>query len=226
MTHGRREYFDRTLASFGAMVKGPVTRIVVHDDSADADFHGWVRRRCPAADVVIPGPERIGAGPSVASAWRYLVEHGDTDWVFHLEDDFTFNRAVDLADLIALLDVYPYLAQMSFRRQPWGAEIPYGGFEYQAPGWYHEMTDDHLGSWLETTRNFTLNPTIYRRQLCGIGWPDGANSEGYIGPRICQAGLLRGIPGEAVRFGYWGSWDSGRAWVEHIGIDRAGGHTY
>lgn len=226
MTHGRRDYLRRTLESFDRMVKGPVKRRVIHDDSADPEFKSWLSRSFPSFLLVSTGPVRIGAGPSVANAWNYLARRGGPEWVFHLEEDFTFNKPVDLADLIALSEAYPYLAQVSLRRQPWGTEVPFGGFEYQAADQYHERADDEHGSWLETTRNFTLNPTLYRRRLCEVGWPTGADSEGHIGWKLREQGLPWGVPGEAVRFGYWGSWDEGRRWVEHIGSDRAGGHGY
>jgi len=227
-THGRDHYLERTLASFNENVDGPITRRVLHDDSADPAHTAWLREAHPEFHVITPGlrpGRRAGFGPSVVNLWRHLAQLDDVGWVFHLEDDFTFNRPVHLDWLIRLQEEQVHLAQVALRRQPWGAEVPYGGFEYQHPTWYDERCTDEM-CWLETTRNFTTNPSLYRRQLCEFGWPDGQHSEGTIGFQLREKGLPWGVPAEEVRFGFWGGWDDGRQWVHHIGDDRAGGHTY
>lgn len=230
MTHGRDTYLERTLASFDEMVSGgPVTRRVMHDDSADPAHTRRLQATYPEFHVITPPAarrrRRAGFGGSMVNAWQHVAQLDDVEWVFHLEDDFVFNRPVDLDDLIALSRAQPHLAQVALRRQPWGAEIPHGGFEYQQPDWYEERADGQH-TWLETTRNFTTNPSLYRRRLCDHGWPTGQHSEGVIGFELRDRGLPWEVPGDLVRFGFAGGWDDGRRCVDHIGDDRAGGTGY
>lgn len=221
MTDGRRDYLARTLARFDEMVTGPITRRVIHDDTGDPEQWGWLSSNYPDYDLVL-APGRSGFGGAIQSAWRYLTEQCDEQWVLHCEDDFLFERPVDLADLIALSEDQPHLAQVAFRRQAWGAEVEHGGFMEMAPDWYRERSDGKR-SWVETRRNLTTNPSLYRRELCKVDWPDGQHSEGRIGFLLKdEIGLPWGIPPEGVQFGFWGSMESGRDWVWHIGDVRVG----
>lgn len=221
MTDGRRECISRTLARFEEMVTGPITRRIIHDDSGDAAYRAWLVERYPGYELVTT-PGRSGFGGAIQSAWQHIVEHVTERWVFHAEDDFLFTRPVDLADLIGLSEDQPHLAQVAFRRQAWGAEIPHGGFMEMAPAWYTERSDGKR-SWVETRRNLTTNPSLYRRELCKVGWPDGQHSEGRIGFLLKdEIGLPWGIPPEQVKFGFWGSMADGKDWVWHIGDVRVG----
>lgn len=220
MTDGRGDCLTRTLAAFDDHVTGPITRRVIHDDSGDPTYRQWLAGTYPDYELVST-PGRSGFGGAIQSAWRHLLAHADERWVFHLEDDFAFHRPVNLADLADVLDSRPYLTQLAFRRQPWNAdERAAGGIVEQYPSEYHDQGDDAGREWLEHRRFFTTNPSLYRRSLCEVGWPDGAHSEGHFGLRLTRDGMP-GVPGEQIRFGFWGARDSGE-WVEHIGHQRAG----
>lgn len=218
MTDGRGDCLDRTLASFDDMVSGPITYRVIHDDSGDPGYRSWLQSSFPGFTVIGAG-HRVGFSAAYGNAWRHLAgreEHFVAAW----EDDFTVDRPVDLTDLARLLDDRPHLAQVALRRQAVGHEIPHGGFMEMYPDWYVDCADGDV-SWVETTRNFTTNPSLYRRQLCETGWPDREHSEGRYGFQLRERGLPWGIPGEDVRFGFWGSKaDSPR--VRHIGDVRVG----
>jgi len=225
MTDGRRDCITRTLASFAEMVTGPVTRRIIHDDSADHGYGAWLSTTYPGYEVVSSGRRR-GFGGAIAFAWRYLTagspDDADLDrMVFHLEDDFVFRRSVELADLAAVLDTRPGLAQLALRRQPWNeAERAAGGIVEQNPQAYEEHADFDGRVWLEHRQFFTTNPSLYRSSLCERGWPDGRESEGHFGLGLLATGTPEAAPAD-VRFGFWGSRDSGE-WVEHIGAQRAG----
>lgn len=220
LTDGRSSCLIRTLASFDEHVTGPISRRIIHDDSGDPTYRAWLHDTFPTYEIVST-PGRSGFGGAIQSAWRHLVSHVTEPWIAHLEDDFLFTRPVDFTDLTQLLTDQPHLAQLAFRRQAWGAEVEHGGFMQMAPDWYKERTDGARW-WVETTRNWTTNPCLYRRDLCTGGWPDGLHSEGLYGFELRDRGLPWGIPGPDVRFGFWGSMAAGAEWVHHIGDVRMG----
>jgi hypothetical protein len=211
MTDGRDDCLQQTLASFEEMVTGPITRRIIHDDSGDTAYRAWLTETF-APDLGIVGGRRVGFGAAIDRAWR-LVAHCPERFVFHLEDDFTFERPVDLGDMAAALDLYPYVAQLALRRQPWNDdERAAGGVVEQHPADYE---DADLGGHpvLLHRRCFTTNPSLYRTALCRSGWPLGADSEGHFTHRL--------LADPDVRFGFWGARDSGE-WCRHIGDQRAG----
>lgn len=221
MTDGRGEYLTRTLAAFDRHVTANITARLIHDDSGDVAYRAWLGEAYPQYRLVTTGRQRCGFSAAMCSAWRHLVALRHTPWVFHLEDDFEVTRPVNLADLAALLVQRPYLAQMALRRQAWGTEVDYGGFVEAAPAWYSGCTDG-TRSWIETGRNFTCNPSLYRRSLTRVGWPLGDGSENLITSQLRKHGLPWGVPGPRVRFGFWGDLPGGRDWVHHIGHRRMG----
>jgi hypothetical protein len=218
-TDGRRECIDRTITSFEEQVSGTVTRRVIHDDSGDPNYTDWLRSCFPGFEV-FAARGRQGFAGAIRSAWKHL-EGFEEPWVADWEDDFTVTRPVDLDQLVALQQAHPHLAQVCLRRQPWGAEVPHGGFMEMAPQWYTDRSDGRF-DWVETTRNWTTNPSVYRKQICQVGWPEGKDSEGHWGFKLRDRGLPWGVPGDQVRFGFWGSRDGGRDWIFHIGDERVG----
>lgn len=220
MTDSRRECIERTIASAEQYLPSsagfwPITRRVIHDDSADSAYRAWLVETFPDWEIVST-PSRAGFGGAIRNAWAYLcatADHDDAQFVFHLEDDFTFNRHVDLGGMMAVLRGRPDLVQLALRRQPWNdAEIAAGGVVESNPDAYEEHRHGTL-AWLEHRLFMTTNPSLYRRSLCWRGWPDGADSEGRFAHEL--------LADPAARFGYWGARDSGE-WVTHIGTDRAG----
>jgi len=213
MTDGRRDCLARTIPSALANLHGPITRRVIHDDSGDDTYRWWLRDAFPTFEIIGHPAGRQGFGGAIRNAWRYLAAAGER-FVFHLEDDFTFRHPVDLVHLAEVLDENTYLAQLAFRRQPWNPqEAAAGGIVEQHPDDFVQISDRAGHVWLEHRRFFTTNPSLYRRSLCHRPWPEGANTEG----RFTHDLLID----PAIRFGYWGSRDSGE-WVEHIGHERVG----
>lgn len=219
ITDGRDEYLRQTLDSAAEMLGPGITERWMWDDTGDAGHQQMLRDQYPAFRVVGEVP-RQGFGGAIRAAWNRLAFESDARYVFHLEGDFVFPRAIDLATMADLLEDCPHLAQLALRRQPWWTEPQPGGFMQQYPDWYEDYSFG-VREWVETTRNFTTNPCLYRRQLCVRGWPDDPNSEGRYGFRLRERGLPWGVPGDAVRFGYWGSKASGE-WCHHIGHERTG----
>lgn len=212
MTDGRRDCIGRTLASLEENVSGPIDRRIIHDDSGDRGYRAWLAETFPGF-AVIGGGTRAGFGAAIDRAWA-LISHLPERWVFHVEDDFLFDRAVDLAELAAVLDANPDLVQLALRRQAWShAEQVAGGIVEQHPADYSDHVDEAGRRWLEHRRFFTTNPTLYRRALCTLGWPHGRDSEGRFSRRL--------FTDPQWRSGFWGARDSG-PWVTHIGHQRVG----
>lgn len=214
MTDGRRDCIEPTLASASTNLSGSITERWIHDDSGDLDYADWLDDTFPGWRI-IHTPGRSGFAGAIRSAWSSLLGSSTADHVFHLEDDFTFNRPVELDDLARTLDRQPHLVQLAFRRQPWNRqERRAGGIVEMHPDDYTERSDGEA-VWLEHRRNFTTNPSLYRRSLIADhDWPEGAESEGRFG-----IDLMAEHPD--WRFAYWGSRDSGE-WVTHIGHQRIG----
>lgn len=211
MTDGRLDYIEPTIHSALLALECDISYRVIHDDTGDEAHRDVLRRMFPSFDV-IGQPTRQGFGGAIRSAWAHLAQRRER-FVFHLEDDFTFNEPVSLQQMGAVLDRHPHLQQLALRRQPWNPqERAAGGIVEQHPDEYLEQSDG-VSTWLEHRRFFTTNPSLYRRALCERGWPEGENSEGRFGIGLCED--------PDVRFGYWGPKDSDPK-VHHIGIERAG----
>lgn len=212
MTDGRRECIARTIPSALEMLKGTISFGVIHDDSGDRDYRRWLLREFPDFEVRST-PGRSGFGGAIRSAWSYFSTVPGLTYVFHLEDDFTFNRPVDLNAMRRILNARPYLVQLALRRQPWNdEERRAGGIVEQHPDDYEQQVDG-FDVWLEHRRFFTTNPSLYRRSLLDVGWPDTAQSEGMFTHKL--------LADPDARFGFWGSRTSGE-WVHHIGSQRVG----
>lgn len=225
MTDGRVECLIRTLEAAETNLHGPIAHRVIHNDSPDPQFREWLWMRYHDMFDIVSSTGRLGFGGAIRNAWSHLRDAADhDDYVFHLEDDFTIDRPVALEFVTALLDERPELAQIAFRRQPWNTnEIKAGGVVEQHPEAYTEKKSNLGCLYLEQRMFFTTNPSLYRLPLIDKEWPHGPHSEGHFTHRLLEDGY-DGIPGEEIRFAFWGPRDGG-TWVTHIGEQRAG-HGY
>jgi hypothetical protein len=222
MTDGRLDCLDKTLASINEQVRGPISAKYLWDDSGVEDnwdylrhayrLHGWISLRGPVG--------REGFGGAIRRAWQWLADHTDTPFVFSSEDDFVYERRVDLRAMAEVLTVQPYLAQMALRRQPWNdAEIKAGGVVEANPKAFVEVGEGRI-HWLEHREFWTTNASLFRRPLLDVGWPEGERSEGVFTHQLLGAGF-DDVPGDKLRFGYWGKRDT-PPWITHIGATRVG----
>ncbi len=210
MTDGRRCISD-TIRSAEANLIGDITRRIIHNDSSDRDHQEWLLDEFPTYETIFHPGRREGFGGAIECAWQEVAE---SDYVFHLEDDFTFNAPVDLEAMKLVLAATPHLQQLALRRQPWNdQERAAGGIVEMHPEDYTEV--GLLGhTWLEHRRHLTTNPSLYRGSLCNRRWPVGRESEGRF-----SIDLFADDP--SATCGYWGARDSGEA-VTHIGHERVG----
>jgi hypothetical protein len=220
ITDGRRDCITRTIPSAIERLHGDITEWWIYDDSDDPRNRAWLAETWPTFELLWHPDGRQGFGGAIRFAWDALREGSKADHIFHLEDDFTFNRDVDLDDVAKILGHYPEIAQIALRRQPWNdVEVAAGGVVEAQPEAYSERSgwlgDNRVVSWLEQRVFWTTNPSLFRRDLLDrFKWPDGHHSEGVFSRQI------RDADPENV-FAYWGKRDSGE-WVCHIGDHRSG----
>lgn len=186
ITDGREDYLERTLASAQQNLPAFDQRIFVDDTSHELGFAGAIQK-----------------------GWDQV----ETDFVFHLEADFTFNQPVPVYRMVRLLDRQPHLAQVALKRQAWNEEEKAaGGIVELHPDDFTERVEDNL-AWTEHRRFFTTNPSVYPARLCRIGWPQEPQSEGVFTHLLLRDPMLK--------FAFWGG-KHDPPLVEHIGAVRAG----
>ncbi len=218
MTDGRDDYLRRCMASLHNL-RGPITETWMHDDTGDLIQRAELSIRYPDFMQLGDGPRR-GFGGAMAYAWSQLAARSGCRWVFHIEQDFTFERPVDLVAMAAALDDDPTLVQMALRRQPWSPpEHAAGGVVEMHQEAYEDRSHDGH-PYLRHRLFFTTNPSLFHRSLCTKRWPEGANSEGRFTHQLLRDGHLN-IDGDRLGFGYWGS-RADAPLVEHIGTTRIG----
>lgn len=212
-TDGRASCISRTIPSALANLDGPITRTLIYNDSEDPQYMDWLRTTFGQQFQVIGDRTRRGFGGAIRYVWSLLADLPQP-YIFHLEDDFTFNRPVDLFTMMDVLRNNRHLIQLALRRQPWNDdERMAGGIVEQHPDAYTEVCDDHA-CWLEHRLFFTTNPSLYRTALTTIPWPDVKHSEGIFTHQLLDAD-------PDARFAFWGRRSDGE-WVTHLGAQRVG----
>jgi hypothetical protein len=220
ITDGRRDCITRTIPSAADRLHGDIGEWWVYDDSGDPANRAWLAEMWPNMRHIHHPYGRQGFGCAIRYAWNMIREQSGCAQVFHLEDDFTFNREVPLDEMVQILSAHPEITQMALRRQPWNqAEKEAGGVVELQPSEFSPVArwigHGHVVNWLEHRLFWTTNPSLFRRDLLDrFEWPDGLHSEGLFTRQILAADSEN-------RFGYWGALDSGE-WVEHIGDQRVG----
>lgn len=220
-TNGRSTIHE-TIASAEANLSGPISERWIHDDSGDPRNHEILANRYPEYTLIAP-ERNLGFGGAIRNAWAHLREHSSAEFIWHQEDDFTYNRPVDLYELMHVLNARPHLVNLALRRQPVNEyEAAAGGVIECWPDAYVDMSMNaamETGArelhWLEHTLFFTTNPGLYRRQLIWwLDWPAGVGSEGQFTRDVLTES-------NRAKFGYYGARASGEA-VHHIGDTRTG----
>jgi hypothetical protein len=212
-TDGRRECLGRALWTFRKqlLTQDDLDWLVVNDNP-DPDFCDWIEDEFPWV-AVSHTRKRLGFAGTIQRGWSMI--HPEADYVFHLEDDFVPNGAVDLDAMIDVLDANPHLTQVVLKRQPWSPEErAAGGIVEMWPDEYVECGDEVDGQWSEHRLFWSTNPCVYRTAITEFGWPDAPDSERQFTERVLA-------DAEDWRFAFWGSKLDPPA-VTHIGEHRVG----
>jgi hypothetical protein len=226
MTDGRRDCIERAVPSALEHLDGELSHRFIHDDSGDDGYRDWLRDRFPSF-TLLTTRSRSGFGGAYRNAWSTLAALSDVDHVFSTEDDFVFNRRVDLALMVSVLNRNDHIVQLVLKRQAWSdEEKAAGGIIERHPADYTselvpaekiinwEIDDTRFAHVVTHRRFYSTNPSLHRRSLCERGWPQDPESEGHLG-----INLMAEAPD--ARFAFWGT-KSDAPWVEHIGRERVG----
>lgn len=205
LTAGRLDYLERTVESFRQNVTGMIDQVLVVNDSPSD--HDAVTRICNRFKVVQPALVSVGQAEAIRFTFEILRD-SRSEYVFWLEEDFTFDRPIALHDLARLLECNPHIYQAQLLRQAWfKSEIAAGGIIERDFGEY-----EHLPGRVEHCLWWTWNPSMFRRaDIVGREYPTGKKHEWDFGRQ-----LLREDRGR--RFAFLGD---GAPQVTHIGERRA-----
>lgn len=206
ITDGRWDYLRQTIASAEAHLNWQFSYKLLVDDSGSntelaPQFDGW---------HYLKNAERRGLAGAIQAGWDALP---DCDYVFHLEDDFTFPQPVDVQSMVTALENDDTLAQVALMRQPWGPDEQAVGSVYRAhPTGTFTMSRIHGVDLVTHRKLFTFNPCLYPRHITDYG--AGLEQE------VTDCLLSKGY-----RFGYLGNvTDVPRCW--HIGAVRSAGYRW
>lgn len=161
----------------------------------------------PSAFRIVDDHEhRLGMAGAVRTAWNWAVEL-EADYLLHVEEDFLFRAPVDVTRMRAILEEYPWLAQVVLKRQPWNEiERAAGGIIEANPCAYTQRD-----GFVEHELIFSLNPCLIPRRVLQMGWPDGNEAE--FTAMCLDQGYTFAFLGEKFD----------PPLVEHIGVHRGAG---
>ncbi len=171
ITDGRQACIEQTINRFNEVINYSFFEKLIINDSGDPRYHDFLINRFPDFNVV-SHEQRRGLAGAVQSAWASV--NPEVDYVFHLEDDFVFNKSIDINHMAFLLRTNPQLVQMALVRASVNPpEEAVGGFVFQHLEDYSQKED-----YFQHGRLFTLNPCLYPMSTINMGWPDhGGESE-------------------------------------------------
>jgi len=207
ITDGRQSCIEQTINRLNQIIKYSFFEKIIINDSGDIGYHNFLINRFPEFRVVSHEARRGLAG-AVVSAWDSVSK--EADYIFHLEDDFIFEKFIDIDYMAFLLKSNPHLVQMALVRASVNPlEEQVGGFVFQ-----HLSDYQQKDSYFEHRRLFTLNTCLYPISTVQTGWPEhGGESE--------FTSKVHSI-NKDYRFGFFGNIYDPPS-VTHIGKQRSAG---
>lgn len=221
----RRGYLERALVSFDEQVSGPIVQRVIYSDWSD-EFIDELHDLAARFGFYVAGEGHHGYTGSMERMWKYIGRRAQGEFIFQTEDDFLFDRPVDLTELVETLRMEPKLAQIALLRDAYyqDEKDTMGILGWPVPAFTEVSDNGH--SRLEHRLFFTANPSVFRRSLTTeLAWPTERQARRILGRRADQMPSSETAFGKLlfedprVRVAFWGS---GEQWVSHIGATRAG----
>jgi hypothetical protein len=157
-------------------------------------------------------PRRYGGAASISTAWTFAL-HNRADYVFHLEEDFTFTARIPLPEMLSVLKGDPNLANVVLRRGPHGCEGP-GGYVGDDPKAHVQHFRDGV-PYLVHDKGFWLSPGVYSSSIAARGWPEHGHEHDFS----------EKLRADGYRFAVYGTHDDPPR-VTHIGDRRAAAWTW
>lgn len=184
ISDGRTEYLERALASVArdVIAGGDVVRWVELDSRQSLEAVG----RLAGSDYSVHAhAEKQGQAGIVRAAWSRALAFG-VDYLFHVEEDFTFDVPVYLEDLRTVLDADARIAQVVLKRHAWSdAEVAAGGIVEKNPRLYIDAAVGGHEVALHK-RGFSNNPNLLPRRTFERRY---AESESAFGDELIADGL-------------------------------------
>ena len=206
----RSEYLRQSLRSFSQNVAGPIVQKVIYSDW-DPEFRPELEAIGAAHGFYVVGPRRhVGYAEAHRLLWKYLDGRAQGEYIFSIEDDFVYDRPVDLGPMLDALQEHPHLRQMALLRGAYyPREVEAGGVLQSLPTPV-TLRNDRPHPFVEHRDHFTDNPSLFHKSLVSTPWPTGTSTERHFGNTI--------LKNPDAAFAYWGSGDP---WISHIGAVRA-----
>lgn len=204
-TNGRA-CLRETLESFRQRVSPSPRGVLVFEDGCQVEPFGGGTEWNGVSWAAFGSAEPVGFCAATSVLWNEAAR-AEIDFIFWLEDDFLFNRELELRPLAEVLFEQPRLSQMGLMRGPANSdEEAAGGVIAAMPEAYH-----FHDTWVETRRNHSTGCSLMRRAFMEANpWP--------LYESECEGQFSLDLLARGFTFGVWGQ---GEAWVEHVG-QRAG----
>ena len=204
ITDGRYYCMAESVTSIDQQLP-PFTFRCIVDDSGDRAYAAWLDRTFKDF-AILHHPTRMGCAASVGHGWESAMLCG-AEYVWHAEDDFTYNGPVDVGAMAAILDANPELAQLALKRGPHGpVEGAAGGLMEVSP----DKWTDHDG-WCTSSQIFTFNPSLIPRRAIEVVLADRR-------PKL-ESNVAYILTAQGYRFGYLGQTTDPQR-ITHIGANR------
>lgn len=206
----RSRYLRESMASLAEHVTGQFTQRVIYSDWGPAHRAELDDLAAEYGFYVVGPRTHLGYPGAMQELWGYLDRRVRAEFVFAVEDDFRYEKPVDLGPMVDTLREQPHLRQIALlRAAAYPREFEAGGVieSLKTPV---ELRNHRPYPFLEHRDHWTANPSLFRRSLVKNPWPGGENTERRFGDA-----LLRD---KEAAFAYWGS---GEPWITHIGTVRA-----
>jgi glycosyltransferase involved in cell wall biosynthesis len=187
-TYRNKTHIPDALRSLDQYVTG-ITDIVFINDSPNPETSTWLSGYGKVVDV---------DGHGYGAAMKAACVAAEGQQCLWWEEDFTATQKIVLDDLSAILYHRPYLAQIALLRGPhFPIEHEHGGLLEALIYKGHTITE--VNGVLEQTATFTANPSVWRGEVFGLGWPAGRLSEELKRDQLLNLGYRFGyLPGIRV----------------------------
>ena len=172
---GRLDLLERTIKSLSQDFWDLIPVKILTEDSADPEIFEKVKQENENGYLVgwtlLLNDEKLGQAASIDRAYS-LVE---TEYVFHLEDDWYFSGDDFIDRSLPILEKYDNVLQVTFRE----GEPHQSGDEI-----YEDKTKSAFKVWIPGWKGypgFTYNPNIFRFSAYNQVKPISGKSEGEVG---------------------------------------------
>ena len=219
MTNGRGHYLKQAIKSAEENLIWDFDWKMIVDDSADTQYSTWLSGAFGSSFQIYPTKEPCGFCGSIQRGWNLLPE--DADFVFHLEDDFTFNEPIRIQEMIDILQDNPKLAQIALLRQAVNPAEKSAGGVIQCFSNDFKQREKGNRIWMEHARFFTTNPSLYPRSISRIPYPLEDFCEGKFSIKLRAAGYRFAILGkkdQKPKVAHIGEYKAANwQWISHVG---------